>query len=165
MKYALAAALALGVSPAFAPAFAQESADALADAFVAAVVAEDADALASLYTEDADSYDPSGSVQKGRAEIAATWKKFFDAYDGFSASLDRKGHHAPEKKSHAAWGLWTMSATPTDGGDAVTWNGRYLDVSVKTKDGWKYIVDHASMLAPTTPATDAAAEPAKTDDE
>jgi uncharacterized protein (TIGR02246 family) len=161
MKYALAAALALSVSPAFA----QESADALADAFVAAVVAEDADALASLYTEEADSYDPSGSVQKGRAEIAATWKQFFDAYDGFSASLDRKGHHAPDKKSHAAWGLWTMSATPSGGGDAVTWNGRYLDVSVKTKDGWKYIVDHASMLAPATPATEAAAAPAVTDDE
>ncbi|NWG93398.1 MAG: nuclear transport factor 2 family protein [Parvularculaceae bacterium] len=161
MKYALAAALALGVTPAFA----QESADALADAFVAAVVAEDADALASLYTEDADSYDPSGSVQKGRAEIAATWKQFFDAYDGFTASLDRKGHHAPDKKSHASWGLWTMSATPAGGGEPVTWNGRYLDVSVKTKDGWKYIVDHASMLAPQAPAADAAAETAKPDGE
>jgi uncharacterized protein (TIGR02246 family) len=153
MKYVLACALALAA----APAFAQESPEALADAFAAAVVAEDADALAALYTEDADSYDPSGAVQKGRVEIAATWKQFFDAYDGFTASLDRKGEHAADKKSHAAWGLWTMSATPVGGGDAVTWNGRYLDVSVKTKDGWKYIVDHASMLAPA-PAADVKAE-------
>jgi hypothetical protein len=36
---------------------------------------------------------------------------------------------------------------------------------VKTRDGWKYIVDHASMLAPATPATEAAAAPAVTDDE
>ncbi|MFZ5615756.1 MAG: YybH family protein [Pseudomonadota bacterium] len=153
MKFMLCAALTLAAVPAFA----QKSPEALADAFVAAVVAEDADALANLYTEDADSYDPSGSVQKGRAEIAATWRQFFDGYDGFTASLDRKGHHAPDKKSHAAWGLWTMAATPVSGGEPVAWHGRYLDVSVKTKDGWKYIVDHASMLAPAPPAEDAAA--------
>lgn len=144
MKYALAAVIGLAATPAFA----QESPQALADAFAAAIVAEDADGLAALYTEDADSYDPSGRVQKGRAEIAATWNEFFNAFDGFTASLNRTGEHGLDKKSHAAWGLWTMSATPVSGGEPVTWNGRYLDVSVKTKDGWKYIVDHASMLAP-----------------
>lgn len=148
MKYLLASALAFAA----APAFAQESPEALADAFVAAIVAEDAGALAALYTEDADSYDPSGHVQKGRAEIAATWNQFFDSFDGFSARLDRKGEHAPDKKSHAAWGMWTMTATPVGGGDMVTWNGRFLDVSVKTKEGWRYIVDHASMQAPAAPA-------------
>lgn len=146
MKYLLATALALTA----APALAQETPEALADAFVAAIVAEDADALAALYTEDADSYDPSGHVQKGRAEIAATWKQFFDGFDGFTANLDRKGEHAPDKKSHAAWGMWSMAATPAGGGDMVTWNGRFLDVSVKTKEGWRYIVDHASMLAPAS---------------
>lgn len=149
MKYAICAAIALAATPALA----QESADALADAFVAAVIAEDADALAALYAEDADSYDPSGGVQKGRAEIAASWKQFFDAYDGFSASLDKKGMHAPDRKSAASWGLWTMSATAVEGGAPVTWNGRYLDVAVKTKDGWRYIVDHASMMAPAAGET------------
>lgn len=144
-----AAALALLA----APASAQESPKALQDAFTAAILAEDADALAALYTEDADSYDPSGSVQKGRAEIAASWRAFFDAFDGFEAALDQKGEKAM-KGAHAAWGLWTMSATPKDGGDRVVMKGRFLDVSVKTKEGWKYIVDHASMLAPP------AAEPA-----
>lgn len=148
MKYLLASALAFAA----APALAQESPEALADAFVAAIVAEDASALAALYTEDADSYDPSGQVQKGRAEIAAAWNQFFDGFDGFTARLDRKGEHAPDKKSHAAWGMWTMAATPVGGGDMVTWNGRFLDVSVKTKEGWRYIVDHASMLAPAAPA-------------
>lgn len=148
MKYLIVGALMLAAGPAFA----QESPEALADAFAAAVIAEDADALAALYTEDADSYDPSGAVQKGRAEIAASWNQFFNAYDGFSATLDRKGEHKLDKKSHAAWGLWTMTATPVGGGDPVNFSGRYLDVSVKTKDGWKYIVDHASMLAPAPEA-------------
>ena len=150
MKYRLAAALALAA----APAFAQETPNALADAFVAAIVAEDSAALAALYTDDADSYDPSGLVQKGRDEIAATWQQFFDAYDGFAASLNRKGEYALDKKGHAAWGLWTMSATPSGGGEDVVWNGRYLDLAIKTDDGWKYRVDHASMMAPA-PADDA----------
>lgn len=144
MKYTLAAAFALAA----APAFAQQSPDALADAFIAAVVAEDAAALSALYTEDADSYDPSGYVQKGRDEIAASWQLFFDAYDGFAASLSRKGAYDLDKNSHAAWGLWAMSATPTGGGEEVVWNGRYLDLSIKTADGWRYRVDHASMMAP-----------------
>lgn len=158
MKYTLAAALCFAA----APAFAQETPEALADAFVAAIVAEDSGALANLYTEDADSYDPSGGVQKGRAEIAANWNAFFGAYDGFTASLDRKGQHAMDKKSAAAWGLWTMSATPVGGGDKEIWNGRFLDVAVKTKDGWRYIVDHASMLAPPQAASPDPAD-AKTD--
>ncbi len=143
MKQFLAAALTLCAFPALA----QESPNALADAFIAAVVAEDSAALAALYTDDADSYDPSGYVQKGRDEIAGSWQLFFDAYDGFAASLTRKGEYALDKKSHAAWGLWTMSATPTGGGEEVVWNGRYLDLSIETDDGWKYRVDHASMMA------------------
>jgi ketosteroid isomerase-like protein len=139
--------VAAGVSAA-APAFAQESPKALQDAFVAAIVAEDAQALSALYTEDADSYDPSGAVQKGRNEIAATWQVFFDAYDGFSAALMQKGEHQMSKTSHAAWGLWTMAATAGGASEETVWNGRFLDVSVKTPEGWRYIVDHASMLAP-----------------
>jgi ketosteroid isomerase-like protein len=127
-------------------AVAQESPKELQEAFIAAVVAEDADALAALYTEDADSYDPSGAVQKGRGEIAATWQAFFDAYDGFSAALMQKGEHNLSKTSHAAWGLWTMAATVPGAPEETVWNGRFLDVSVKTPEGWRYIVDHASML-------------------
>jgi hypothetical protein len=26
--------------------------------------------------------------------------------------------------------------------------GRFMDISVKTKDGWRYKADHASMTAP-----------------
>ncbi len=144
MKYAIAAFAALAA----APAFAQDSPKALQDAFAAAVVAENADALAALYTDAAASYGPDGSVMEGRDAIAASWKGFFDAFDGFSITLDQKGEHAASKKSHAAWGLWTMSAKPKAGGAPVTWNGRFLDVSVNEGQGWRYIADHASMLAP-----------------
>jgi uncharacterized protein (TIGR02246 family) len=138
----------IALTCAAAPALAQQSPKALQNAFVAAIVAEDAEALARLYTEDADSYDPSGAVQKGRSEIAATWQSFFDGFDGFSASLTQKGELAMSKDGHAAWGLWTMAATAPGATEETVWNGRFLDVSVKTPEGWRYIADHASMLAP-----------------
>ncbi len=138
----------IALTCAAAPALAQQSPKALQNAFVAAIVAEDAEALARLYTEDADSYDPSGAVQKGRSEIAATWQSFFDGFDGFSASLTQKGELAMSKDGHAAWGLWTIAATAPGATEETVWNGRFLDVSVKTPEGWRYIADHASMLAP-----------------
>lgn len=141
---------AAGFAALLSPAFAQDSADALADAFCATVVAEDSAALAALYTEDADSYGPDGTVQKGREAIAASWQAFFDGYDGFTCTLDRKGEQ-DNGKTHTAWGLWTLTSTPATGGEKVTMNGRYMDISVKTKEGWRYKADHASMLAPAAP--------------
>ena len=130
------------------PVLAQESPTALQEAFSASIIAEDADALAALYTADADSYPPGGGVAKGTDAIAASWAGFFDGFDGFTITLDQQGEHKMSKKSHAAWGLWSMSATPAGGGEDVVWTGRFLDVSIKTKDGWRYIVDHASTNPP-----------------
>jgi len=137
------------------PAMAGDGAKKLQDAFVAAVVAEDAAALAALYTDDAVSYGPDGGVAEGRDAIAASWAPFFADYDEFTLELDQKGESAMKNK-HAAWGLWTMSAAATDGAERVVWKGRFMDVSVKTKDGWLYQADHASMSAPEEDA--AAAE-------
>lgn len=139
-------AAALALSFIAAPAFAQESAKALQDAFAAAVEAEDADALAALYTEDALSYGPGGDVSKGRAAIAASWTPFFSAYDDISVTLDQQGEVA-NKKNHAAWGIWSMTMKSAETGESVTMKGRFTDVSLKTKDGWKYVNDHASSMA------------------
>lgn len=130
-----------------APALAQDSPKALQEAFAAAVEAEDAEALAALYMADAVSYGPDGTTSTGRAEIAASWAPFFDNFDGFSVEIVQTGERAVGK-SHAAWGTWTMSATPVGGGEPTVWMGRFTDVSEKAADGWRYVVDHASMNAP-----------------
>lgn len=139
----LTALIALTASAAMA----QESPKALQDAFESAIVSEDAEAVAALYLEDAHLYSPGGTVEVGREAITASWDAFFAGFDGFSVNLDQKGEHAMSDDSHGAWGLWTMTATPADGGEPVTWNGRFLDISVKTEEGWRYKADHASMLA------------------
>lgn len=127
-------AAAIGLSLVAAPACAQESAKALQDAFAAAVEAEDADALAALYTEEALSYGPAGDIAKGRAAIAASWAPFFAGFDNISVTLDQQGAVA-NKKNHAAWGIWSMTMTSAETGESVTMKGRFTDVSLKTKDG------------------------------
>ncbi len=128
------------------PAHAQSTPNELAKAFENAVIAEDKAAIAKLYTPDAVSYDPGGQVRRGPKEIADSWTDFFDGFEGFTVTLTEHGSRL-QGDTNSAWGLWTMSATPVAGGDAVTWNGRYMDVSVKTDDGWRYVADHASMAA------------------
>jgi len=128
------------------PALAQESPEALADAFCAAISAKDAAAIGALYTEDADFYDVDGTVKKGPAAIVEGWSAFFAGIDSVSCKIDLKGQNAT-KKDATSWGLWSMTATPAEG-EPVAMTGRYMDYSVKTKDGWRYRADHASMSAP-----------------
>lgn len=162
LRSILAAASALALLPAAALAEHHEkgemkavsgpaSPEALATAFCAGVVAEDAVALAALYTEDADSYGPGGDVVKGREAIAASWSPFFDGFDDLTCELENAGS-VNNGKNATVWGLWTMTATPAGGGDTVTMRGRYMDISVKKDGVWRYRADHASMLAPASDA-------------
>ncbi len=139
------------ITVAAAPAFAQDTPQALQDAFVTGVNAEDANAISTLYTEDAYSYGPDGSVSYGRAAIAEGWAALFEAFDGLSITLEQQGEMHKGKVA-GAWGLWTMSATPVGGGDMVVWRGRYTDISKKTSDGWRYMADHASPVAADQPS-------------
>ncbi len=139
-------ALALCASLFALPAAAQDSPDALAEAFCAAVGAEDKAALAALYTEDADSYGPDGSVVAGRTAIGESWSPFFEAFDDLSCTLDKAGL-VMEGKHATAWGLWTIAGAAADSGEPVVMKGRFMDIAVKTKDGWRYRADHASMMA------------------
>ena len=129
---------------------AQESPEALAAAFCAAVIDEDIEALAALYTDDADSYGPGGDVAKGRDAIAAGWTPFFDVFEELTCELTEAGALIEDDMA-AVWGLWVMTGAPTGGGDTIVMEGRYTDVLVKKNDGWRYRVDHASMAAPATP--------------
>jgi ketosteroid isomerase-like protein len=48
----------------------------------------------------------------------------------------------------AAWGLFTITAVPVGGGEAVIFKGRYMDVAKNFDGSWLYVADHASMPMP-----------------
>lgn len=123
---------------------AQETPDELLTAFIAAIEAEDSQALAALYTEDADSYSPGTPHVRGRAAIAADWQGFFDAFDAIDLDIETHGS-AHAEDIHAAWGIWTMTQTPAGGGEAFTQSGRFLDVQRQIDGRWRYLADHASV--------------------
>ncbi|MEZ5921120.1 MAG: nuclear transport factor 2 family protein [Parvularculaceae bacterium] len=128
------------------PAMAQSTPQALEEAFVTAVINEDAGALAKLYTDDATSFSPDGSLAVGQEQIEASWAPFFEAFDGITIKLSPLGKKKVGDDTVINWGRYTMSMTPAgeaEGAEAVSSEGRYSDVMVKTKDGWRYMLDHA----------------------
>jgi uncharacterized protein (TIGR02246 family) len=136
-----AGALALGAG---AQGWAQETPDALLEAFIAAIETEDSGAVAALFAEDADSYSPGTLHVRGRAAIAADWQGFFDAFDAIELDIELHGSaHAAD--IHAAWGVWTMTQTPADGGEPFTLTGRFMDVQRQIDGRWLYLADHASI--------------------
>ncbi|OLF77908.1 hypothetical protein AWH62_04340 [Maricaulis sp. W15] len=140
MRYLTAGLLALSAS---SQVMAQETPDALLQAFIAAIEAEDSQALAGLYVEDADSYTPSANHARGRAAIAADWQGFFDAFDNIELEIDAHGS-AHSGTTHAAWGLWTLSQTPAGGGESFVLTGRFMDVQTQIDGRWYYVADHSS---------------------
>ncbi len=117
---------------------------ALAAAYVAAVAAEDLDAVKAVYAEPVDSFLSQGGIAKSRTEIAAEWAKLFKAFDHIVMHTDEVGA-VRSGNLRSSWGNWGMKARRADNGEAVEWIGTYMDVSIKTRQGWKYRADLAPM--------------------
>lgn len=128
----------------FTPAFANESPQALQDAFTAAVLANDADAVAACYTPGATNFPISIMTETGRDSVRVSWQGFFATYTAISLSLSDK-HMETIADTSMSWGLFSMTVEPLGGGDPVVMRGRYSDVSKNVDGQWLYVFDHASM--------------------
>lgn len=137
-------ALALVLTPVFSVA-AQDSPKALQQAFVTAATSGDVDAMAALYTEDATNYPIEGALAaNGQAGVRASWGPFLDAFTITNMELfDTGGVKTGDLAT--SWGLFTMTFVPKSGGDPVTSQGRFTDVSQNFDGTWLYIFDHASI--------------------
>lgn len=138
--------LALAISL-FTPVFANDSPQALQDAFVNALLAQDANAVAACYTDDAISYAIDTMVLVGPGAVRKSWQEFFSTYKVLAVELDN-GDMLVKGKTAVSWGLFTITAEPVAGGEAIEMRGRYTDISKKIYGQWLYILDHASV--PTT---------------
>lgn len=114
---------------------------------MAALRAEDADAIAACYAENADNFTLDAMKGVGPDSARASWGAFFEQFDVISAELT-EDRLVREGDLAAAWGIFVVVATPAGGGEPVTLTGRYMDVARPVEGRWLYIADHASMPLP-----------------
>jgi len=108
----------------------RQAVDAGNRAFIAAFLRGDARAIADLYTEDAQVIAPGAPVARGRAAIAASWKK---AIDGGIKDV-RLDTADVESVGDLAYETGTVRLVGKDG--AVTAQ-RYIVVWKRTQGQWK----------------------------
>lgn len=124
--------------------------DAVYERFAAGYDALDPAAVAALYTVDA-LYLPAGEpTRRGRDEIAAGFRGFFDAVRSNGERLaiefeilDRK----VDEELATDVGIYTLSRLAEDGEIAGVGRGRFTVVAVRGDDGdWRFHVDAYSAL-------------------
>ncbi|MGL4238626.1 YybH family protein [Tabrizicola sp.] len=113
-------------------------------AWVRAVESGDSAAIAAMNGPDTIAYPPDVAVLMGQQEISAAYDGLFAAY---SAEVEVTDAQYLEAGGFVqSWGLYTLVLTPKGGGNAITLNGRFTDVAEAVEGGWRYIVDHASLV-------------------
>lgn len=142
MRNRLAALLLCGFMTASGAAMAADPPPA-GDCFVAAFEANDADAVAACYAEDAIIWFPGGPMAQGRTAIRDGFAHHFGEYEIKDASLTQMGE-STSGDARTTWGTYTVtSAHKTTQKESVE-HGRYVDVQRLIDGKWLYIVDHPS---------------------
>ena len=140
MKF-LTLILFLTISP-VASAF--DSPQALQDGFMTALRANDIEGLVECYTPDATNFAINSMSGTGPESVRTSWGGFFEEFTVTAAEVSDK-HMEVSGSLAAAWGIFTITAVPAGGGDAVVIKGRYMDVAKNFDGSWLYVADHASM--------------------
>jgi ketosteroid isomerase-like protein len=108
----------------------------------------------ALYADDAVVVFPSeGARAEGKAEIAKLLSATCGPDTGKSKWLGGRGAWlGAGENTIVATGAWETSGEGPDG-KPVSVTVRTTEVLVKTADGWKYKLDHASVGVPLPPPT------------
>jgi len=125
--------------------------DGLRRAYEAAYNAEDTAALGELFTEDAKLMPPNGPVVEGRAGVVAFYQAWFDQFTtNISIGTDETlglGDLAVGR------GTFTAKLTPKAGGDTMTLEGKYMNLSQPQADGSLKLCRHIWNLPMPEPGS------------
>jgi ketosteroid isomerase-like protein len=114
------------------------------------------EAIVALYAPDAVLFPPDAMMAKGTDEIRKSYEFLNDftvqSFEMLEANHEIQGNIA------FSWGQFKASLQPKAGGEPMTMEGRFSDVSKKVGGKWLYIVDHASV--PITPPSQTQTVPA-----
>jgi uncharacterized protein (TIGR02246 family) len=130
---------------------AQQADEAVARAFKA----NDANALAAAYAEDAVLYPPGAMEQRGRAAIRQGFADFLAQFR-VTDFITNDTHYETSGNVSVGWGRFAILAEPRSGnGQPMRWEGRYTSVARRISGKWLLVQDHASLpmtAAPQVPA-------------
>jgi uncharacterized protein (TIGR02246 family) len=142
--------MALACAALAAPAAAGEHGAQIVDqAWVKAMKANDLEATLALYAQDAVAYFPDGDF-KGKDAIRKSWTDFLAQFT--VKDCTSTGSYETLGDTSLGHGYWTLTVVPKGGGEPVPMKGRASVVTRKIGGKWLYVVDHASVPLPPTPA-------------
>ena len=145
--------LVVGALVAVAPvALGQDGPQGLDTSWMKAIMAGDANAVASLYASDAVLWFPNAPEARGAKAIQDAYTGFLNTYKVSDVSFTDT-HYETVQNIGVASGHFMMTLTPKAGGPPTIMGGRYSSVAKKVDGQWHYVVDHASVEPPPAPAS------------
>ncbi len=113
-------------------------------AWVNAVETGNTNEIAAMFGSNTTAYPPDAAKRIGQEESVTAYEGMFAAYTADVEVTDAQYIEAGGLVH--SWGLYTLVLTPKAGGDKITLQGRFTDVAEPFNGGWRYIVDHASLV-------------------
>ena len=113
------------------------------DCFTAGFEANNADAVAACYAEDAIIWFPGGTMAKGRTAIRDGFAHFLGGFLVKDVEMMTIGHEAVGD-TRVAWGTYAIRVVNKETQAETMQRGRFTDVQKKIDGRWLYTVDHPS---------------------
>ena len=113
-------------------------------AWKAAMESGDVAALARMHDGATIAYPPGRMEVRGGDAIMKDYADTF-ATDTVRVTVD-DAHWVAQGPLVVSWGLTTLTFSPKAGGPAVVVHSRFTDAATQVDGGWRYLVDHASVV-------------------
>ena len=113
-------------------------------AWKAAMEAGDVAALARMHDRATIAYPPGRVEVRGGDAIMKDYAETL-AIDTVSVTVD-DAHWVEQGLLVVSWGRTTLTFHPKAGGKDVVSHSRFTDAATKVDGGWRYLVDHASVV-------------------
>ena len=114
-----------------------------ARAWGVAMQAADLAALARMHGPNTVAFPPGRTRLDGIQAIVKDYAALFARYTVEVRTDD--AHWVQSGPLVVSWGLTTMTLHPRAGGPDVVSRTRFTDAAVRWGEGWRYVVDHASV--------------------